>query len=104
MGEPLIGEVLPTKTKKKNPSGRRRGIQKQSTVIRTEELANKIKKEYPDYDPVLAMVAIAVNAENDAGIRLAANKEVASYVRPKLKAIAISVEEQNHEDLLDELE
>jgi len=57
-----------------------------SLLIRT------IKKQFPDYDAIIELVRIAVDTDNDVSVRLQANKEVAQYVYPKLKAIEVAVD------------
>jgi hypothetical protein len=52
----------------------------------TGELIDLIKFKYPGYHPVVALVDIA-NSSQDVAIRLQANKEVAKYICPQLKAV-----------------
>lgn len=42
------------------------------------------------WDPVLQMAVFAADEENEKALRLNAAKEVAQYVKPKLKAIEMS--------------
>jgi len=53
-------------------------------------LMHMIQQQYPDYHPVMEMVAVANDEDAPADARFAANKEVAQYVVPKLKAVEIS--------------
>jgi len=46
-----------------------------------------IQESYPDYHPVIEMVKIANDPEAEIKQRFDANKEVAKYVEPALKAI-----------------
>jgi hypothetical protein len=46
-----------------------------------------LELRYPDYHPVIELVEIAMDKENDVSLRLNANKEVAQYVVPKLRAV-----------------
>lgn len=50
-------------------------------------LLAQIQREFPDYHPVIEMVKIANDMDNDLPMRFNANKEVAQYVTPKLRAI-----------------
>lgn len=53
------------------------------------EIKELVAQRYPDYHPVLALAEIATDLTNEVTIRLQANKEVAKYVCPQLKAIEI---------------
>jgi hypothetical protein len=70
----------------KKKGGRQKGTKNKATLQIKELLKNK----YPDYDPVLAMAAIATDEKVDLGLRLAANKEVAKYMWQQLKAIEVT--------------
>ena len=67
-----------------------------SKINKTEakrlDLLNKIR-EHPlvgdEYDPVVAMAAIANDPSTPLPLRLKAHSEVAQYLRPKLKAVEI---------------
>jgi len=52
-------------------------------------LIKLLEDKYPGYEPILEMVSIAVDDSNDIRIRFDANKEVAQYIYPKLKAIEV---------------
>ena len=54
-----------------------------------ESLLELIESEFPDYDPVVAMIQVAHEAESEE-LRFAAHKEVASYLYPKLKVLEVS--------------
>ena len=56
---------------------------KRLLLVRLEEM-------FPDYHPVIEMAKVANDEEAPADARFAANKEVAQYVVPKLKAVEIS--------------
>jgi len=64
-----------------------------------DHLVKLIKKDYPEYNCILEMVSIAMQKDqtgeylNDVNIRLNANKEIAQYIYPKLKAIEIIASE-----------
>lgn len=52
-------------------------------------LLDLVQEEFPGYDPVLAMVKIATDNENDIFLRFNAHKEVAKYIRPQLRAVEV---------------
>lgn len=52
-------------------------------------LLQLLQEKYPDYHPVLEMAAVANDKEADIKTRFDANKEVAKYVEPVLKAIEL---------------
>ncbi len=66
--------------------GRRKGTPNHDR----QQLNDMIAERYPGYHPVLALAGIANDSENDIHIRLQANKEVAKYICPQLKAIDIT--------------
>jgi len=53
------------------------------------EIRELVAQRYPNYHPVLALAEIATDPANEVAIRLQANKEVAKYMAPQLKAIEI---------------
>lgn len=53
---------------------------------RTQALIALLAEKYPDYHPVIEMARIA-HETVDEEVKLAANKEVAQYICPKLKAV-----------------
>lgn len=55
-----------------------------------QALIKLLESRYPGYHPVYELVDIALNKENDVNTRLQANKEVAGYIVPKLKAIELT--------------
>ena len=55
-----------------------------------QALLKMLELRYPDYHPVIELVEIAMDKENDINTRLNANKEVAQYIVPKLKAIEVT--------------
>ena len=57
-----------------------------------KQLVDLLAEQYPGYDPVISMAHIANDENNDIGLRLQANKEVAKYTHPQLKAIEHSGE------------
>jgi disulfide oxidoreductase YuzD len=54
-------------------------------------LLETIEDKYPGYNPVLSLVDIANDPENDINLRFQANKEVAKYISPQLKAVEINI-------------
>ena len=83
---------MATKEVKKSSAPSKMGRPKGSRNKRTAELAELLAKQFPGYDPVTAMAAMANDKSLDETLRLAANKEVAKYVRPQLKAIEHSTQ------------
>lgn len=57
------------------------------------EIRDLVAEKYPGYHPVLALAEIATDPANEVSIRLQANKEVAKYVAPQLKAVEIKHKE-----------
>ena len=49
-------------------------------------------EHYPDWDPVLAMAEIAQDGEVDLPLRFQCMKELAGYLYPKQRAIAIEAD------------
>lgn len=49
-----------------------------------------LKRNMPDYDPILELCKIATDYKNNVDTRLNANKEVAKYVYPQLRAVEVS--------------
>lgn len=66
-----------------------------------KDLLEMLSEKYPDYHPVIALADIANNKQADENLRFQANKEVAKYVCPQLKATSteISFEQLNDDDL-----
>lgn len=79
--------------------GERRGGRKAGTPNKaTLELKDRLAEAYPDYDPVMAMAALANDPAADPIVRFNASKEVAQYVHAKRKAVEHSgkVEKDDH--------
>lgn len=58
-------------------------------------LMNVLKEKFPEYEPVVEMAKIACDMGNDVNVRLNANKEVAKYIHPQLKAIELKGDEDS---------
>lgn len=58
-----------------------------STNKRKSVLLARLQRDFPNYHPILELTKIANDPEADIKDRLHANKEVAKYVEPQLKAI-----------------
>jgi hypothetical protein len=54
------------------------------------ELFDMMAEKYPDYNPVISMIEIARDYNNEIDLRFQAHKEVAKYVFPQLKAVEFS--------------
>lgn len=50
----------------------------------------RLKREFPNYHPVVELARIANDPENDVKTRADAHKEVAKYVTPQLKAVDVT--------------
>lgn len=79
-----------------NPNGRPKGLKDKFKI----DVA-KMFHEW-NFNPLKNLKDIAENTL-DESIRLSANKELAQYYAPKLKAVEHSIQEDIHERLLDEL-
>jgi len=66
------------------------GRKKGSVNKRSQELIDMIKKKYPRYDPIMAMIAIAKKKGVKDELKLQAHKEIAKYVRPQLRSIEVT--------------
>jgi len=55
-------------------------------------LLRLLQEKYPGYHPVMEMAALANDEDADESIRFNANREVAKYVEPMLKAMEITAE------------
>ncbi len=55
-------------------------------------LLARIQADFPDYHPVIEMVKVAIDEDADKHDRFNANKEVAKYIEPALKAIEVKSE------------
>lgn len=61
---------------------------------KSQAISDLIAKKYPTYHPILSLVEIAQDTNNDVSLRLQANKEVAKYVCPQLKSIEIKEQQE----------
>ena len=81
-----------------NPVGRPPGTprtggrQKGTANKRTNELANLLRERFPDYDPVIAMAAIARDDDVELHHRITCHREVAQYLHAKRKFIEVETE------------
>lgn len=66
-------------------AGRKKGTR--NKVL--SEVAEMLHKEFPDYDPIMAMAKIARDETIDLQLRITCHKEVAQYIRPKLRSTII---------------
>ena len=76
------------------PPGRPRGRPKGKPNKKlSESLFDRIKQKFPNYDPVIKMIEIALDDCNSKELRFNANKEVAQYIYPKKKAVEHKTED-----------
>jgi len=54
-----------------------------------QALIKMLQLKYPDYHPIMEMAEIANDEDMDVNLRFNANKEIAQYVVPKLKAVEV---------------
>lgn len=52
-------------------------------------LLTEIRKRYPNYHPILAIVDIAHHASADLDLQFNCHKTVAKYIEPELKSIEV---------------
>ena len=65
------------------PGGRPKGAVNKPKRV----LLSRLQAKYPDWDPVIAMADRANDETQDDRIRFDAEKEVASYLYPKMKSV-----------------
>ena len=53
-------------------------------------LLARLQQEFPNYHPIVEMARLANDPEADEQTRFNANKEVAKYVTPQLKAVDLT--------------
>jgi len=59
-------------------------------------LLKKLQEMYGEsFDPIMKIAEIASKVENDESLKLAAWKEIAQYVYPKLKSIEVTGDSDN---------
>ena len=66
------------------------GRQKGTPNRRTSELLDSIAEKYPGYCPVLSMIELAIDPSTPIDVKLDCHKQIAPYLRPKLKSIEVS--------------
>ena len=50
-------------------------------------LLARLQQEFPNYHPIVELARVANDPDVDLNIRVNANKEIAKYVTPQLKAV-----------------
>ena len=63
--------------------GRQKGTPNKST----QAIQDLINSKYPDYDPIMQMVEVANDKEQELSVRLKCAMEVAPYLHAKRKAV-----------------
>jgi len=53
-------------------------------------LLARLQQDFPNYHPIVEMARVANDPNADPQARFAANKEVAKYVTPQLKAVDLT--------------
>jgi hypothetical protein len=92
MSEKDVTTVVKSSKRGAAPGERRGGRVAGTPNKRTQALEDKIKAEYPDYDPVLSMVAISQDPSTPLEMKITCHKEVAKYVHAQRKAVEIANE------------
>ena len=82
------GEIEPAKaqpiaTERKKRGGRPKGAMNR----RSQGLLVELRRQFPGYDPIMEMAKIALNEQHTPELRMSANKEIAKYVYPALRAV-----------------
>lgn len=72
------------------PGGRPKGASNKNKAY----LLKRLEEAYPGYHPVMEMARLANDKDVDDNLRFNANKEVAQYIMPKLKALDITADVQ----------
>ncbi len=62
--------------------------QERKDRVTKQELIERIRHQYPDYHPIMAMLEIAFGTKSEQ-MRFACHKEIAQYIEPKLQSIAV---------------
>ena len=66
------------------------GREKGTPNKKKQELIDRIEEKYPNYDPLLSLVAIGNDPETPLELKVTCHKEVAKYIHPQRKAVDIS--------------
>lgn len=53
-------------------------------------LLARLRRDFPNYHPIIELARIGNDPENDVATRANAHKEVAKYVTPQLKALDVT--------------
>jgi len=72
------------------------GSPKGSLNKRTRSLEAMVKREFPNYNAIIELVKIATDEKTPRAEKVAANKEVANYLYPKLKSMEVRQESDNN--------
>lgn len=59
-------------------------------------LLAEIRKRWPNYHPILAIVEIAHNPKADLDLQFNCHKTVAKYIEPELKSIEVKADFKEH--------
>ena len=73
---------------KRANAGRKKGVPNSDK----KELIDRIHSKYPNFCPIEAMIEVAKDKEESTTIRIQANREIAKYIYPQLKAVEHSGE------------
>ena len=81
--------VAPNAAAGSAPAERRGGRAKGQINRISNALIERVEREYPGYDPIMALVAMSRDESLDASLRISATVAAAPYLRPKLRPIEI---------------
>ena len=62
--------------------GRQKGTPNKNRIA----LRERLESSFPEYDPLIALTEIALDAANDLSVRIDCHKTIAAYIHPKLRA------------------
>ena len=79
---------MPFQPEHKKTGGRKRGVPNKRTTAKLLGIEEYCRQK--KYDPLHAMIDIALDANTDPAIRLSCHKEVAQYIYAKRKAVELS--------------
>ena len=85
---------MPFQPEHKKTGGRKRGVPNKRTIAKILGIEEYCRKK--KYDPLHAMIDIALDANTDPAIRLSCHKEVAQYIYAKRKAVELSAGPDDH--------
>lgn len=77
-----------------NPAGRPPGPSK-------KQLADLVAEKFPSYDPILALIEVALDQETPLDMRVRCHSEVAPFIRPRLRMLDATFGGMTLQDLVE---